>query len=146
MKTIDGQYVLVVGCGTLGAHLASRLSREGHSVVAIDVAEEKFSRLAVEFSGFRLEGDATEPAVLRQAKAGMAGCLIAVTGDDNVNLAVAQMGKRVFGIPRVFALVSNPERGDVFRALGVHTVSPLALAADELLSHAFGGDAEEQAG
>jgi trk system potassium uptake protein TrkA len=145
MGKADSQYILVAGCGRLGAHLASQLSRRGHSVVVIDVNEEKFASLAVEFSGFRLEGDATELAVLRQAKADKAHCLIAVTGDDNVNLAVAQVGQQVFHIARVFARVSDPRRNEVFQELGLCTVCPHTLAANELLSHAIDARAEEQA-
>lgn len=145
MKKVESRYVLVVGCGRLGAHLASQLSRQGHSIVVIDTNEAKFSSLAVEFGGFRLEGDATELAVLQQAKADRADSLIAVTADDNVNLTVAQMGKHVFEIPEVFARVSNPERAAMSRELGVQTVCPLTLASEDLLRRVLGagGEGEE---
>jgi len=133
MKKSESKYVLVVGCGRLGANIASQLSRQGHSVVVIDSNEAKFSSLAVEFGGFRLEGDATEVAVLRQAKADRADSLIAVTADDNVNLTVAQMGRHVFGIAEVFARVSNPERAAMSEELGVEAVCPLTLASEDLL-------------
>lgn len=133
MRKVESKYVLVVGCGRLGAYLASQLSRAGHSVVVIDANEAKFAALAVEFGGFRLEGDATEIAVLRQAKADRADGLIAVTADDNVNLTVAQMGRHVFGIAQVLARVSDPRRVAMAEELGVQTVCPLTLAADDLL-------------
>ena len=142
MKKVESRYVLVVGCGRLGAHLASQLSRRGHSVVVIDTNEAKFSSLAVEFGGFRLEGDATELAVLRQAKADRADSLIAVTADDNVNLTVAQVGKHVFEIPEVFARVSNPQRVAISEELGVQTVCPLTLASEDLLGRVLGARAK----
>jgi trk system potassium uptake protein TrkA len=128
-----GEYILVVGCGRLGAHVAGQLSRLGHSVVVVDADEASFGSLSHEFSGFRLEGDATELAVLRQAKAERADRLIAVTSDDNVNLAVAQTAKVVFRVPHVVARVSDPQREEIFRVMGVHTVCPLSLAEGELL-------------
>lgn len=135
-KTVHRYYV-VVGCGRLGADLAGQLSRAGHSVVVIDVNEEKFASLAVDFGGFRLEGDATEIDLLRRAKTDKADCLIAVTDDDNVNLTVAQVAKHVFEVKEVLACVSDPERTAVFRDLGVDTVCPLTLACNHLLSHAI---------
>ena len=117
MKKVESKYVVVAGCGRLGAHLAGELSRRGHSIVVIDANEAAFSLLPVEFGGFRLEGDATEMAVLRQAKTDRAESLIAVTADDNVNLAVAQVAKHVFRVPEVLARVSDPRaHGDLPRA------------------------------
>jgi len=127
------EYIIIAGCGRLGAYLANQLSRQGHSVVAIDVNDAKFRNLSAEFSGFRLEGDATELALLKQAKAHEANKLIAVTRDDNVNLAIAQMAQVVLKVPLVVARVNDPQREAIFRELGVHTVCPLLLAHDDLL-------------
>lgn len=137
MTKAESKYIVVAGCGRLGAHLAGELSRRGHSVVVIDADEAAFSSLAVEFGGFRLEGDATELAVLRQAKTDRAQSLIAVTEDDNVNLAVAQVAKHVFGVPEVLARVSDPQRTAIFRELGVDTVCPMILASEALLGRAL---------
>jgi len=134
MGKAEAQYVIVAGCGRLGAHVAGELSRAGHSVVVVDLDEKRFALLPVEFGGFRLEGDATEVAVLKQAKADKADRLIAVTSDDNVNLVVAEIGRNVFQIPLVFARVSDPQREAIFRELDVHTVCPLTLAAGDLLA------------
>jgi len=60
-----GKYIVIVGCGRLGAHLANHLSRDGHSVVAIDTEDRAFGNLSPEYSGFKVEGDATELAVLQ---------------------------------------------------------------------------------
>jgi trk system potassium uptake protein TrkA len=126
-------YVVVVGCGRLGSHLANRLSREGHSVVAIDVDEGALAGLSQEYGGFRILGDATEVAVLRQAKADKADVIIAATGVDNVNLMVAQVAKRALGVPRVVARVEDPRREGAYRAMGIETVCPTAVAADLFL-------------
>jgi trk system potassium uptake protein TrkA len=127
------EYVVIAGCGRLGAHLANQLSREGHSIVVIDVNEVKFQNLSPEFSGFRLEGDACELEILKRAKTVEAQKLIAVTRSDNVNLAIAQIAKVVFHVPTVVARVSEPQREAIFRELGVHTISPVLLATDELV-------------
>ncbi len=126
-------YVVVTGCGRLGSHLANRLSRDGHSVVAIDVDERAFAGLSHEFGGFRVHGDATELAVLKQAKADKADAVIATTGEDNVNLMVAQVAKTVLGVPHVVARVLNPRREEIYHRMGIETVCPTAVAADLFL-------------
>ncbi|MEX0702769.1 MAG: TrkA family potassium uptake protein [Planctomycetales bacterium] len=128
------QFIVIVGCGRLGRHLANHYSREGHSVMAVDVDPARLAKLAPEYSGFRLEGDATEPAVMKQSHAEDADRLIAVTGYDNVNLAVAQVARTIFGVPDVVARVNDPEREAIFQELGIRTVCPLTLAARELVA------------
>lgn len=127
------EYIIIAGCGRLGIHLANQLSREGHSIVAIDTTDAKFRNLSSEFSGFRIEGDAAELAVLKQAKTQEADKFIAVTRDDNVNLAIAQIAKTVFQVPFVVARVNDPQREAIFRDFGIHTVCPLLLAHEDLL-------------
>lgn len=128
-----GMYIVIVGCGRLGAHLANHLSRDGHSVVAIDTDERAFGNLSPEYSGFKVEGDATELAVLQQAKADKADLVIATTRDDNENLMVAQVAKAQFGVPRVLARVFEPKREAIYRRLGVETICPTSVAAELFL-------------
>jgi trk system potassium uptake protein TrkA len=141
--TTDSEYILIVGCGRLGAYLATKLSAGGHSVVVIDVDEAAFAALGVEFGGFRIEADAAELATLNQAKADKADRLIAVTGDDNVNLAVAQIAARMFNIPSVVARVSDPRKEGIFAELGIDTVCPLALAGRQLLERMSAAPSQE---
>jgi len=128
-----GKYIVIVGCGRLGAHLANHLSRDGHSVVAIDTEDRAFGNLSPEYSGFKVEGDATELAVLQQAKADKADLVIATTRDDNVNLMVAQVAKAQFGVSRVLARVFEPKREAIYRRLGVETICPTSVAAELFL-------------
>jgi len=126
-------YVIVAGCGRLGSYIANRLSEAGHSVVIIDPEENAFSRLSDEFSGFRVEGDATEFAVLQEAKVDKADLLIAATREDNVNLLVAQVARRIFEVPSVIARVLEPSRTEIYSSLDIKTVCPTLIAADTML-------------
>ncbi|PZD72867.1 Trk system potassium uptake protein TrkA [Acaryochloris thomasi RCC1774] len=126
-------YIVVVGCGRLGSILASRLSGQGHSVVAIDCNEKNFSGLSSEFSGFQVIGDAVELAVLEQAKTNQADCLFAVTDQDNINLMVAQVAKTVFDVPKVLARVFDPGKEEMYEQLGIATISPTKLSAEAFL-------------
>jgi trk system potassium uptake protein TrkA len=129
-------YIVVIGCGRLGADLANRFSRSGDSVVVIDSDPQAFGALSQSYGGFRVEGDATELAVLKQAKANKADLLVAATGTDNVNLMVAQVTKSEWEIPKVLARVHDPGRGAVFQELGVDTICPTLAAVDLFLASA----------
>jgi trk system potassium uptake protein TrkA len=135
------RYIIIVGCGRLGSNLANRLSREGHALVVIDRDEATFDGLSADFSGFRLEGDATQVAVLEQARLDKADTLIAATHEDNVNLMVAQVARRIFGVARVVARVFDPRREQVYARLGIETICPTSVAAEMFLEAVRGGPA-----
>jgi len=127
-------FTVVVGCGRLGSYLANKLSLEGHSLVVVDIEETAFDALSAEYSGFRVEGDATELAVLKRAKMDKADLVIAATGDDNVNLMTAQIAGRIFQVPRVLARIYDPGRSEIYRELGVDGICPTVIAGDVFLS------------
>ncbi len=127
-------YIVVVGCGRMGSHLANLLSRDGHRVVTIDRDENAFSKLSKEtYSGFRVEGDATELAVLHRAKLDQADVLIAATHEDNVNLMATLVAKKVFAVRHVMARVYDPRREAMYHELDLATVCPTLLAGEAFL-------------
>lgn len=139
------RYVVILGCGRLGSYLANRLSRDGNSVVVIDKHEASFRNLSPDFSGFRVIGDASHMAVLKEAKLKKADVLIATTREDNVNLMVAQVGRKIFGVPQVLARVFDPKREEVYAQLEIDTICPTSVAADIFL-RAIANDAAKMRG
>lgn len=126
-------FIIIVGCGRLGSYLANRLSHEGHSLVVVDNDQSAFDALSDEYSGFRVEGDATEFAVLQQAKIDEADIVIATTREDNVNLMVAQIARKVFGVPKVMARVFDPKHEETYRYLSIETICPTTIAGNVFL-------------
>ncbi len=123
-------YVVIVGCGSFGSYLANRLSRDGHGMVVIDSRSGAFENLTSAFSGFRIEGDATELDVLVRAKTDRADVLIAASDDDNINLMICQIAKKRFNVPRVIARVLKPERESIYQDFEIDTICPTALFGD----------------
>lgn len=123
-------FIVIVGCGHLGSYLANMLSHNGHSVVVIDINESAFDALSVEYSGFRVEGDATEFAVLKQAKTDKADLVITTTREDNINLMVAQVARKILRVPRVMARVFETKRAEVYSDLGIETICPTSIMGD----------------
>ncbi len=126
-------FIVIVGCGRAGGTLANNLSATGHRVVVIDRREIAFDKLSVEFSGFKIMGDASELNVLRQAKIEQANYLFATTTTDNINLMVAQIARIVFRVPNVVARVYDPAREALYREFGIATISPTKLTASAFL-------------
>jgi trk system potassium uptake protein TrkA len=139
------RYIVIVGCGRLGSHLANHLSREGNSVVVIDQVETKLNDLSSDFSGFKINGDATRMAVLEEAKLKDADVLIATSHEDNVNLMVAQIALKIYNIPQVMARVFDPQREEVYALLGIETICPTSVAADMFLRDLAEGEKRHEA-
>ena len=139
----NNRYIVIVGCGRLGSLLSNNLSRAGNSVVVIDRDETTFNDLSPDFSGFRVHGDATQLAVLKEAKISKADVLIATTHDDNVNLMVAQVARRILRVPHVLARVFDPRREEAYAQLGIDTICPTSVAAEMFLRAVANGTAEQ---
>ena len=130
----DGElFVVVVGCGRLGSMVANRLSLTGHHVTVVDNREAAFAALSPEYSGFHVEGDATEFATLREADVDQADVVVVATENDNINLMVGQVARRMLGVRKVIARVSEPGREGVFYELGLDTICPASIVSDEIV-------------
>jgi trk system potassium uptake protein len=122
-------YIIVVGGGQVGTHLAKALLAEGHEVLIIERSEKIAQDIANELgSSVAMRGDGCEVRVLTQAGTSRADMLVAVTGDDEDNLVSCQVAKHKFAVPRTLARVSNPRNEPLFRKLGVDvTVSSTSI-------------------
>jgi len=120
-------YVVIVGCGRVGAELAKLLSAEGHDVVVIDKTQEAFKRLGDTFNGLTMTGNGFDLALLKQVGIEKADAFCAVTDGDNTNLISAQVAKKIFNVPKVFARVYDPQRAHIYAALGLDIISGTLL-------------------
>ena len=125
-------YVIIAGCGRVGAELAKLLSGEGHDVVIIDKAQESFLRLGGTFNGLTMVGNGFDLALLKQVGIEKADAFCAVTNGDNTNLISAQVAKKIFRVPKVFARVYDPQRAHIYAALGLDIISGTMLFSSML--------------
>lgn len=133
-------YLIVVGCGKVGAATARELVASGHEVLVIDMDAAPIADLNEELGEIGMVGDGAE--VLIQSQAGMerADMVIAATGRDEANLAIAQVAKHRFKVPTAVARINNPRNEEIFSVLGIdHPVSAtraiLAHIEQDLPSH-----------
>jgi len=122
-------YVIIVGCGRVGAELAKLLSNEGHDVVVVDKNPAAFNRLGGTFNGLTLVGNGFDPDLLKEAGVEKADAFCALTNGDNTNLVSAQVAKKIFAIPKVIARVYDPDRAQIYQSLGLDIISGTILFA-----------------
>ncbi len=114
---------LIMGCGRVGSGLARSLTDEGHDVTIMDIRQEAFLRLPTLFRGTAIIGSGLDLMALRRAGVEGADVFIAVTQGDNRNLMAAQVARHIFHVPRVIARVYDDSRAEIFRELGLETLS-----------------------
>jgi trk system potassium uptake protein TrkA len=134
-------YVIVAGGGKVGANVARSLLRLTHEVTLIEQDRDRFERLEEEFEHQVQRGDATELHVLERAGVARPPDLVlALTGDDEDNLVIAQIAKEKYGVEKVIARVNDPRNQAHFDLLGISptvcaTSSILALVEHEVPEH-----------
>jgi trk system potassium uptake protein TrkA len=121
--------LIIVGCGRVGAMAANALSRAGHHVTVIDINRRAFDRLGSDFTGDMVLGNGIDEDVLRKAGIEKADGFASITNGDNRNIMAAQIAREIFKVPHVITRIYDPIREDVFRELGLHTVSPTLSGA-----------------
>jgi len=125
--------VIIIGCGRVGARTAAELDSGGDQVTVVDIDQRAFNRLPATFGGVTVRGSGTDEDILRGAGAEMSDLLMALTEGDNRNSLAAQLGKHIFGIPRVIAKINDPLRAEAYRTLGLETVCRTVVLADALV-------------
>lgn len=125
-------YTVIIGCGRLGANLANTLSEEGENVLILDKNKDSFRKLSSSFGGLGVEGDGTELETLKAADVQRADTVIAVTNNDNINIMIAQIAKECFSVKKVISRLFDPERECVYQELGIDTICPAVLSANEI--------------
>ncbi len=115
---------VILGCGQMGAELATRLAAAGVECVVLDRDEDSFRQLPPEFAGRTVQGEGTDEDALRQAGVEQAGVFVVATAEDNYNLMVAQLVHQRFKVPRIIVRVYDTEKAALFEGLGLRTYCP----------------------
>ena len=121
---------LVIGCGKVGAKLASVLDKIGHDVCIVDRSADAFERIDNDFTGYTVAGIPIDQMVLRRAGIESADAVIAVTQDDNVNIMVSQLAKEVYHVKNVLTRIYDPTRENVYAHFDLTTICPTNMTVD----------------
>ena len=94
--------IIIVGGGKTGSYLASLLSGRGDTVRVIESRKTVVQRLEAKLpEGTVVRGMGSSPDVLEAADVLHSDVVIAVTGNDEVNLVVSMLAKMEYGVGRV---------------------------------------------
>ncbi|HEY8173765.1 MAG TPA: TrkA family potassium uptake protein [Dehalococcoidia bacterium] len=124
--------VVIMGCGRVGAALATELSREGKDVLIIDTDPAAFRFLPDNFKGSTFVGNGIDLDVLRKIHIDEADVFVSATRGDNRNVMAAQIAKHIFGVNIVASRVFDPLREEMYRNLGLRTINPTRVQARRL--------------
>jgi len=128
---------MIVGGNEIGYCLCKELLDAGHEVLIIEKDATKCENLDKELGSISLCGDGCEVAILTKAGTARADIFIAVTGEDEDNLAACQIAKQKFDVPRIVARINNPKNEHIFAKLGIeHTVDVVALVSEHIKAQA----------
>jgi trk/ktr system potassium uptake protein len=126
-------HVVIMGCGRVGASLATALERLGHQVAIVDRDAQAFRRLGSDFHGEQVVGIGFDRNVLLEAGIERAGALAAVSSGDNSNIIAARVARENFGVEHVVARIYDPKRAAVYERLGIPTVATVPWSTDRFL-------------
>lgn len=138
--------IVILGCGRVGARLATMMDREGHSISVIDYSSDAFRRLEPNFSGSTIVGNGADEEVLIRAGIKEADAFVAVTNGDNRNIMASQIAKEIFNVKKVVCRIYDPIRQSTYNELGLETICPTVIGAQMLFDALSGDTQKEKAG
>lgn len=130
--------VIIMGCGRVGAEVSRLMSEEGHNITVIDCDEHIRERLGPKFKGQVVIGMGFNREVLIRAGIEQADAFAATSDSDDANIIAARIARNIFRVPRVVARLYDPRRAEIYRRLGLSTISSTEWGAErirEVLTH-----------
>jgi trk system potassium uptake protein TrkA len=130
--------IIVMGCGRVGEQVCRLMADDGHDVAVIDQDPAALARLGPDFRGQRVLGLGFDRRVLLEAGIEQAEGFAATSSSDNANIVSARLARNVFHVPRVVARLFDPQRAEIYKRLGLVTISSTTWGAErihELFTH-----------
>lgn len=128
--------ITILGGGMIGFELA-RLLEESRSPFQVKLVERDVARcelISRELSHtLILQGDATDLDLFKQEEMEQTDAVIAVSGDDRVNIIAGVLAKQS-GIKKIICEVVDPQFAPVYSALGLDSIiNPRLVTASQIL-------------
>jgi len=136
--------IVILGCGRVGATLATQLEQAGHKIAVIDSRSDAFQRLGPKFKGEKIIGNGVDEEVLRRAGLEKADAFAAVTNGDNRNIMASQIAREIFQIKKVVCRIYDPLRESTFKELGLETICPTTIISSMVSDSLIGTPAAPQ--
>ena len=119
---MKNEKILLIGGRKKAKSMAAALVQQGYRVVIVNDSREECLDLAQLKGVSAYCGDGTKPYVLDEAGAAECSIAIALTAQDENNLVACQLCKNKFHVKKTVSLVSDPQKTEFFRQMGVDSV------------------------
>jgi hypothetical protein len=136
-------FIIVVGCGRVGAELAYRLFKTGHQISVVDIAASAFNNLPADFRGRLVEGEALNQEILHRAGIEQADGLAVVTNSDSLNAVVAHIARSIYHIPNLAVRNYDPTNRALFEAFNQQVVTSSSWGAQRLEELLYAGNVRD---
>ncbi len=131
--------ILVIGAGDIGMPIIHYLSAKGHILTVIENNEERCRHISEHADAAIFKGSGADMKIWRTTKADEMDILLALTNDDEVNMAATWIAKEQYGIPFVIARVRQPENIHKMKELGAEIIISPSLETRRLFLNAIEG-------
>ncbi|HEW94109.1 hypothetical protein DRN87_05550 [Candidatus Geothermarchaeota archaeon] len=122
-------YVIIIGGGALGFRLTKRLEIHDAVVTVIEKNPDRCDEILTKTKAHVIKGDATDPRILEEADIEKADYVVAVTGDDRINILVGLIAQN-YGVENVIVRVEHSIYEEIAKQLGLtYIINPSDTAA-----------------
>jgi len=124
--------ILIIGCGRVGAGLATTLVSRGHSVTVVDKDPLALEKLGDHFKGQTVVGIGFDRELLLKAGIERADGVAAVTSSDEANVVACRIAREFFHVPRVVARLYDVRQAEIYKRLGIQTIAPTGWGVNRI--------------
>ena len=110
------------------------LSLKGKDVVIIDINDKSFRKIPPSYSGYKIQGDATNIEVLKESEIEKASMIVAATNCDNTNIMIAQIADEIFKVKNIVARLYDTEKEVIYNDFNIKIIKPVNLTIEEFES------------
>lgn len=128
--------IVVVGCGKVGTEIVTRLSAEGHNLIAVDLNPDRVRLITDRLDVMGLVSNAFSASLFEEIGMEDTDLFIAMTSSDEINLLsclYAGQNSDCQTIARVRSPQYNRERDYIRQRMGISEIlNPAEMAAEEI--------------
>ena len=127
--------VIILGAGKVGESLARNLSQDGYDISIVDLNKNKVDELQDRLDIAAIIGHAAHPSTFKKAGADEETILLAVTNNDEVNIAACQIAKNKFSVKKTICRFKDSTYLDCLDSFGANIIDIPISPENEVTSH-----------
>ena len=127
--------VIILGAGKVGESLARNLSQDGYDISIVDLNKNKVDELQDRLDIAAIIGHAAHPSTFKKAGADEETILLAVTNNDEVNIAACQIAKNKFSVKKTICRFKDSTYLGCLDSFGTNIIDIPISPENEVTSH-----------